>query len=968
MNQPTRSIFHDGGDTGERLRALDWAASPLGPISAWPSALRALVGVMLAANQPMFVVWGPGLTLLYNDAYRAVLGHKHPGALGGAFLDVWSEARDDLAPLIEQVFAGEPVHMDDITLTLDRNGVEAEAHFSFSYTPVRDDDGAVVGFFCPCAETTEQILADRRTAFRLALEEELRVLHEPSAIVAAAVGALGRHLGANRVGYGEMQADDQNVLFDSGYTDGVAPINGLLAADAFGKDAGDRQRRGATMISSDVLEEPIYDPAVWTAVETRAFVSVPLIRDGRMKAVLFVNQREVRRWSSEDVALIEGVASRVWDAVERAASEAALRDSQQHLASIFEQNGAGFAENDLDGRFLTVNGHFCELVGLDREDLGRISLLDISHEDDADHVRAALKQVASSGQSVTLEERLLRPEGTFVWVANTMSLISSRPGQPTVLTVAIDITARKKAEQDLADAKLLAEEANLAKSSFIANMSHELRTPLSAIIGYSEMMLEEMEDSGDAEGLAADVRKIEGNARHLIGLINDVLDLSKIESGKMEVFGEDIDVDATIRDLAATVESLVAKKDNRLELRLAPDLGAMHSDLTKVRQVLLNLLSNAAKFTEGGTITLSASRETTAGKADRIVFGVSDTGIGMSDEQLAKLFQRFQQADASTTRKFGGTGLGLSLTKAFVDMLGGRVAVESVPEQGTTFTVSLPATLAPSLDGPVDPEAARSEPLDEDPTRDLILVIDDDENQRVLMTRFLHREGFRARTASNGEAGLALARELKPRAILLDVMMPGIDGWSVLSALKADPDLSAIPVVMVTFVEQRSLAASLGAADYVLKPVRWERFKAVMERFSTQRGEVLVVDDDAHTRQRIRALLEKDGWSVMEAENGQAGLQRVADHRPEVVLLDLTMPVMDGFTFLQQLRALPGCGELPVVVLTADDLTREDRRRLAGASQILHLGDVSLQGVAERLHLLAQREHAGQAAATAVAG
>ncbi len=968
MNQPTRSIFHEGGDTGERLRALDWAASPLGPTSGWPSALRALVGVMLAANQPMFVVWGPELTLLYNDAYRAVLGHRHPGALGGAFLAVWSEARDDLAPLIEKVFAGEPIHMDDITLMLERNGGKAEAHFSVSYTPVRDEDGAVGGFFCPCVDTTAKVLADRRTTFRLALEEELRVLHDPTSIVAAAVGALGRHLGANRVGYGEMQIDDRNVLFKAGYADGVAPIDGLLPADAFGKDAMARQRRGETLISSDVLDDPIDDPAVWTAMEIRAIVSVPLIRDGRMKAVLVVNQREVRRWSPQDVALIAGVGSRILDTVERASSEAALRDSQQHLASIFQQNGAGFAENDLDGRFLAVNGHFCELVGRNREDLGRIGLLDISHEEDADHVRAALRQVASSGQSVTLEERLLRPEGTFVWVANTMSLISSRPGQPTVLTVAIDVTARKKAEQDLAAAKLLAEEANIAKSSFIANMSHELRTPLSAIIGYSEMMLEEMEETGDAQGLAADMRKIESNARHLIGLINDVLDLSKIESGKMEVFGEDIEVDAMVRDLATTVESLVARNGNKLELRLAPDLGVMHSDLTKVRQILLNLLSNAAKFTEGGTITLSASREMAAGKADRIVFGVADTGIGMSDEQLAKLFQRFQQADASTTRKFGGTGLGLSLTKAFVDMLGGSVAAESAPERGTTFTVSLPAMLAPSLDGEVDVEAAPSAPAGEDPTRDLILVIDDDENQRVLMTRFLQREGFRARTATNGEAGLALARELKPRAILLDVMMPGIDGWSVLSALKADPELSAIPVVMVTFVEQRSLAASLGAADYVLKPVRWERFKAVMERFSTHRGDVLVVDDDADTRQRIRSFLEKDGWRVMEAEHGQAGLQQVADHRPEVVLLDLTMPVMDGFTFLQQLRALPRCDDLPVVVLTAADLTRQDRRRLAGASQILNLGDVSLQGLAERLRRLAQHEHAPRAAATAVDG
>ena len=492
-------------------------------------------------------------------------------------------------------------------------------------------------------------------------------------------------------------------------------------------------------------------------------------------------------------------------------------------------------------------------------------------------------------------------------------------------------------------------------------MSHELRTPLSAIIGYSEMMLEEIEDSGDGAGLAPDMRKIEGNARHLLGLINDVLDLSKVESGKMEVYTEDFEVDTVLRDIATTVGSLVVKKGNRLELQLAPDLGHMHSDLTKVRQILLNLLSNAAKFTEGGTITLSATRQIEAGYVDQIVFRISDTGIGMSEEQLVKLFQRFQQADASTTRKFGGTGLGLSLTKAFVDMLEGAVDVESGLGRGTTFTVTLPATFdaRPSEHaGSVETVAAE----EGDKTHDLVLVIDDDESQRLLMTRFLHREGFRVITAADGQTGLERAREAKPSAILLDVMMPGIDGWSVLSALKADPDLAVIPVVMVTFVEQRSLAASLGAADYVLKPVRWDRFKVVVDRFRAQKGGVLVIEDDQDTRQRIRTFLERDNWIVTEAENGRQGLERLVVSKPEVILLDLTMPVMDGFEFLQQLRSTPIGADIPVIVLTARDLTRDDRRRLAGASQVLNKGDISLQALAKRLHRLAEPPAADDAA------
>lgn len=368
-----------------------------------------------------------------------------------------------------------------------------------------------------------------------------------------------------------------------------------------------------------------------------------------------------------------------------------------------------------------------------------------------------------------------------------------------------------------------------------------------------------------------------------------------------------------------------------------------------------NLLSNAAKFTENGIITLSARRESEQA-SDWVVFAVRDTGIGMTPEQLARLFQRFAQADETTTRKFGGTGLGLALSRAFARLLGGDIQVESTEGQGTCFTLRLPAMMPERLaDLEVETSAeagAQAAIAHGGRQGDLVLVIDDEASQRELMTRFLQRQGFTVQTATDGKSGLELAQTLLPRVILLDVMMPGLDGWSVLNTLKADPSTASIPVVMVSFVADASLSAALGAADAVPKPVDWPRLKAVMERFRSQGGDVLVVDDDAGMRERLRSVLERNGWTVTEAGNGAEALDKVTHAPPHLILLDLTMPVMDGFSFLHRLRETPGCADIPVVVLSARDITRNEREQLTGADRILRKGETSMRDLAAELHNL----------------
>ena len=355
----------------------------------------------------------------------------------------------------------------------------------------------------------------------------------------------------------------------------------------------------------------------------------------------------------------------------------------------------------------------------------------------------------------------------------------------------------------------------------------------------------------------------------------------------------------------------------------------MHADLTKVRQSLFNLLSNASKFTQNGTITLDAAPVFRDG-ARWIAFRVADTGIGMTPEQIDKLFQPFVQADASTSRKYGGTGLGMTITQHFIKMMGGEISVASEPGAGTTFTVLLPTEVKTEPPAPVpQPEAAEPKFL---AGLNTVLVIEDDPGARDLLTRFLTKEGYRVETAAGGEAGLRLARELHPDVITLDVMMPGMDGWAVLSELKADPELADIPVVMLTIVDNKNLGYALGAADYLTKPIQRDRLLAILEKYCppSEPATVMVVEDDVETQEVIRRLLEKAEIQVVVAENGRVALERLGESQPGLILLDLMMPEMDGFQFVDHVRQHEAWRAIPIVVVTAKDLTAADRLRLNG--------------------------------------
>ena len=654
------------------------------------------------------------------------------------------------------------------------------------------------------------------------------------------------------------------------------------------------------------------------ALQGGVMASPLLIGERLVGALAAINGDTGREFAQDDLRLLEMFGPQAAIAIENARLYTEAARGRKFFETVVENSPVAIVTLSTDGEIRGLNPAFEALFGYSAAEAVGRDIDSLLNTEETLREAVAYTASAASGSAMVGMGRRRRRDGTFVDVELAGIPVDVDGERVGLLAMYHDVTELLRARRD-------AEAADSAKSQFLANMSHELRTPLNAVIGYSEMLIEEATDAGD-DSYVPDLRKIHSSGRHLLGLINDILDLSKIESGKMELYLESFDLTALLDEVSTTIRPLLERNSNRLHLDLAVPPGVIRSDQVKVRQILFNLLSNASKFTEHGTITLQAERD-----AEWVMLRVRDTGIGMTPAQIARLFQPFTQADASTTKKYGGTGLGLAITRRFCEMMGGTVDVESELGRGTTFTVRLPTDVAPPQ-SPAEPHV----PVAVAAPGPTVLAIDDDPAARDMLSRMLQREGYRVLTAASGEEGIRLAQEQHPDVITLDVLMAGLDGWGVLSRLRSEPNTADIPVVVLTVIDDRSLGFALGAADYLTKPVDRERLIDVLRRVQVpERADtVLVVEDDPATREMLRRILEKDRWRVTEAPNGRVALAHVLEAQPSVVLLDLMMPEMDGFTFVDELRR-HGINQLPIVVLTAKELTPNDRQRLEGA--VLHV-------------------------------
>ncbi len=657
-------------------------------------------------------------------------------------------------------------------------------------------------------------------------------------------------------------------------------------------------------------------------------MAAPLIVGEMVSGMLAVWRRGGRPFADIELDFLTGLAQQAVVAIENARLFNEVERQKEYFQAIFDSSPVAIGSIDPDGKIVAWSPAAERLFGYSADEAhGRdIDALLAAHTDQYEEAVSYTHQLQESGQFQAKTIRS-RKDGSPVEVEIHAKTVIAGGHPVGYIGIYHDISELERARRE-------AERANQAKSNFLANMSHELRTPLNAIIGFTRIVRRKGQDLLPEKQID-NLDKVLISADHLLGLINTILDIAKIEAGRMDVQATSFNLQLLIDAAVTTIQPLVRTPAVKLRKDIQKDLPKIYTDQEKLKQILINLLSNAAKFTHQGEIRVVA--RTIAGRLEITVW---DTGIGMSADALEKVFTEFQQADSSTTRAYGGTGLGLSISRRFARLLCGDIHVASQLGKGSQFTLVLPLRYGDTLASNTAPVPVTE--FEHIPGKKVILAIDDNLDTQQLLRENLSDAGYQVITASNGEDGLQRARKFSPYAITLDIMMPRKDGWQVLHELKTDPTTQDIPVILLSIVEQKDMGYRLGAFDYLVKPVEERALIAALDRLTHTTApsstlDLLVVDDDPNIANLVAQFLDPEWYHVRGAEDGLAGLHAVNEQTPDLILLDLMMPRLNGFEFISQVRQDPRYKNLPIIVLTARSLSEADLDRLAeSVSKVLY--------------------------------
>ncbi len=735
-------------------------------------------------------------------------------------------------------------------------------------------------------------------------------------------------------------------------------------------------------IISDIHEHEFAENEIISGEGIRSLVAVPLFSIARTIGILYIDDFKPREWTKREIEFITLLGIQASYAIEKFRFIDTISETKTYLKNVLNNSADIIITADTEGRIVEFNSGAARLLGYDKEDMigKKAEYLWLNRDERKDVIEMLEKQ----GYVSNYETKFVTKDAGILEVSLTLSYIKNDEGK-ILGTVGIskDITEKKRLERAVEERNIELQElnnhledkvlertaaleklnkdletSNKLKSQFIATMSHELRTPLNSILGFSELLMDEV------FGLLTEKQKkyasnIYNSGSHLLQLINNILDIAKIESGKMELHYENFSIYQSISEVETVIKSIMNKKKQSLILKLSENIPFIRADRIKVKQILHNLLSNAVKFTpEGGEIVLEA--EIMSGRDDALFLrnskinmtkgnclriSVIDTGIGIKKEDQERIFSEFEQVESGFARRYEGTGLGLALTKKLVELHGGEINLESAEGTGSRFNVILPLfdlMIPKKMADEIIEEQSEEIPYEGAIVKKrrgdspLILVVEDDRSTSELLTIYLVKAGYRVAHAYNGEDAMNRIKELKPFAVILDVMLPGKDGWEVLQEVKLDQELKDIPIIMSSVIDNRDLGFTLGAADYLLKPIdKMTLLKKLDElSFSSKKGRmpinILCIDDNKEVLELLSTVLQANGYNVITASSGKKGIESANIYMPDLIILDLMMPDVDGFEVVQKIKSKSATKDIPILVLTAKDITMEDRLRLAG--------------------------------------